>query len=145
MSSNGRIKVVVMAAIFAPAIASAGLQVVESTKPALVIQAVQPLKISVKEEVKQPVWIVKPGSNLRAVVSEFARTAGWADEWDFKDAQTLEDKDFVLGAGMRIEGDFKTAIRAIFNALPAKVKIRAELVPDNDPPTIYIVREGAAQ
>lgn len=144
MSGNEKIKVVGAAMVFLPSVAFASLQIVDDAGP-LVAHVSQPLKIVAKEEIKQPVWIVKPGSHLRAVVSEFAKTAGWKDEWNYKDEQTLEDKDLVLGGGMRIEGDFKTAVHAIFNALPAKAKIRAELVPDNNPPTLFIMREGASQ
>ena len=93
-------------------------------------------------EKKLPVWVVKPGARLRAVIEEFAARAGWAVEINYKDEQTLEDKDLVLGGGLHSEGDFKKAIRDVFDALPASAKIDAELWPENTPPTVFIFRKG---
>lgn len=98
------------------------------------------------EEKKQPIWVVKPNSRLRAVVSEFAARAGWVVEVNYKDEQTLEDKDIDLGSGgMRVEGDFKKAMTEIFNSLPKSAKIKAELWSENFPPTIYIYRKGSEE
>lgn len=119
-------------------IALAGLTVVESNSPVAVTASKQPLKIVPREDL--PVWIIKPHSSLRAVIAEFAKSAGWHDEWDFKDEQTQEDKDLILGSGMKIRGDFKTAINGIFKALPEEARICADLRPDNVPPTVFIVR-----
>ncbi len=97
------------------------------------------------EEKKLPIWVVKPKSRLRDVVHEFAVRAGWIDLWNYKDEQTLEDKDLDLDGGMRVEGDFKTAIKAVFNSLPRKAKIQVELWSENFPPTVYIMREGGSE
>lgn len=139
MSGNETMKAIGMAVMLVPSIALADLKVTDNTMPVVVAQAA-PLKIVPRVEPKQPVWVIKPQSSLRAVIGEFARTAGWVDEWDFKDEQTLEDKDLILGGGMRVTGDFKTAIREIFKALPDEARICADLRPDNDPPTVFIVR-----
>lgn len=140
MSGNDKMKAIGMAALLVPSIALADLKVVDSTAPSVVAQATAPLKIVPKEEKKLPVWVIQPQSSLRAVIGEFAKTAGWVDEWDFKDEQTQEDKDLILGGGMRVIGDFKTAIREIIKALPDEARICADLRPDNDPPTVFIVR-----
>ncbi len=113
---------------------------VDSSTPTLVTSAKLPLKIVPREEKKAPLWIVKPHSSLRGVIAEFAQTAGWLAVWDFKDEQTQEDKDLILGSGMRISGDFKTVINIIFKALPDEARICADFRPDNDPPTVFIVR-----
>jgi len=96
-------------------------------------------------EKKLPVWVVKPGSRLRAVLEDFTNRAGWVLEINYKDEQTLEDKDLILGGGLHAEGDFKTAINAVFNSLPANAKIDAELWSDNNPPTLYVFRKGTAR
>ena len=127
-------------ALLLPSIALAGLSIVDSSAPAAIPFTKSALKIVPREEKKAAVWIIKPHSSLRAVIAEFAKTAGWLDEWDFKDEQTQEDKDLILGSGMRISGDFKTVINSIFKALPDEARICADLRPDNDPPTVFIVR-----
>ena len=93
-------------------------------------------------EKNEPVWVVKPGSFLRTVLNEYAARAGWAVEYNYKDPQTLEDKDLRLGGGMRVEGDFKKFVKELFASLPDSAKIRAELWSENDPPTVYVFRKG---
>lgn len=114
--------------------------VADTVKPAEP-EAAAPKRAPLVER-KEPVWIVKPGSSLRAVVDEFTRRAGWVVEFEFKDELTLQDKDLTLGGGLRVEGDFKKAIRAVFDSLDPLARIDAELWPENDPPTIYIFRKG---
>lgn len=106
--------------------------------------SMEPITAQASATAQQP-WIVQNGSYLREVVRSFASRAGWVEVWNYKDSQTLEDKDIVIGGGMRVEGDFKEAITALFNALPASAKLKVELWPDNFPPTVYITREGAGQ
>lgn len=93
-------------------------------------------------EKKDPVWVVKPGSSLRTVLNEYAARAGWVVEYNYKDPQTLEDKDLRLGGGMRVQGDFKKFVKELFASLPESAKIRAELWSENDPPTVYVFRKG---
>ena len=104
----------------------------------------QPAQAFVADQ-RPEVWIVKPRSRLRHVVNEFAAKAGWISLWNYKDEQTLEDKDLELDGGMRVEGDFKQAVKEIFNSLPKRAKVKVELWPENYPPTIYIMREGSAE
>lgn len=101
-------------------------------------QSVPPATI----EKKDPVWVVKPGSSLRTILNEYAARAGWVVEYNYKDPQTLEDKDLRLGGGMRVEGDFKKFVKELFASLPESAKIRAELWSENDPPTVYVFRKG---
>jgi len=93
-------------------------------------------------EKNEPVWVVKPGSFLRGVLNEYAARAGWAVEYNYKDPQTLEEKDLRLGGGMRVEGDFKKFVKELFGSFPESAKIRAELWSENDPPTVYVFRKG---
>lgn len=114
------------------------------TSPVAAPESKAPVRPPLPER-KQPVWIVKPGSSLRAVVDEFTTRAGWVVEFSYKDEQTLEDRDLTLGGGLKVEGDFKTAIRAVFDSLSPNAKIDAELWSENSPPTLYIFRKGTGK
>jgi hypothetical protein len=114
-----------------------------TVSPKVVIASVLPDRpASTTVEKSEPVWVVKPGSFLRAVLNEYAARAGWAVEYNYKDPQTLAEKDLKLGGGMRVEGDFKKFVKELFASLPESAKIRAELWGENDPPTVYVYRKG---
>lgn len=92
-----------------------------------------------------PVWIAHNKSSIRKVIGEWATRAGWHYEIKLKNHQTMEDEDEILNGGFRSEGDFQKAVTELFAALPEHSKLRADLVPDNFPPSVYIYREGEAQ
>lgn len=90
-------------------------------------------------------WVVPPDSSLRDLIAEFAGRAGWTVDINFNDVQTGEKKDIQLRGGQRIKGTFNTAMREMFSAIPESANVRAELRPDNEPPTIFIYRKGTQQ
>lgn len=127
-----------------PAAATAAPAAPAPTVAAVGMTPLSPVRAATASTIErtEPVWVVKPGSFLRAVLNEYAARAGWVVEYNYKDAQTLEEKDLRLGGGMRIEGDFKKFVKELFASLPESAKIRAELWSENDPPTVYVFRKG---
>jgi len=90
-------------------------------------------------------WVVPHGASLRDVVTQFAGRAGWALDFKFNDVQTGLPSDLELSGGMKLTGTFQKAITEIFSALPASSNITAVLVPDNDPPTLFVYRKGSVK
>jgi hypothetical protein len=134
-AENGRVTAGSMQAGVAPTKQAVEVALATETAPVPVVEQ-KPIV---------PVWVVTPSARLKLVVREWAARAGWTVEWHIRDAQTQDEQDFVLGGGMRVEGDFPTAVHALFNSLPEKIKVRAKLAPDNFPPLLYVYREGETQ
>lgn len=81
-------------------------------------------------------WVVKAQSHLRETLREWATEAGWDVWWALP-----EQDDFRAEAGDTYKGDFKSAVRGLFDSLPAQIRIRAELRPDNVPPLLFVTRD----
>jgi len=96
---------------------------------------VPPLKPEVPPPPPEIVWSVVPGSYLRDTLQEWATKAGWSLVWGLS-----EKEDFRLETGSSYAGDFKNGVRDLINALPARVRIHAELRPDNTPPLLHVTR-----
>lgn len=84
-------------------------------------------------------WAIHGGDSLRATLEAWAARAGWAVSWTYKGE--FGKDDFRAGAAGIYSGDFKKAVRDLFESLPQAVKIRVELVSDNNPPLVYVTRE----
>ncbi len=85
-------------------------------------------------------WTVVSGSYLRDTLQEWSAKAGWSFVWGLSSAE-----DFRLEAANVYIGDFKDGVRDLINALPARVRIHAELRPDNTPPLLHITRNDEGQ
>lgn len=85
-------------------------------------------------------WAVVSGSYLRDTLQEWSAKAGWSFVWGLS-----ETEDFRLEAANVYVGDFKDGVRDLINALPARVRIHAELRPDNTPPLLHITRNEEGQ
>lgn len=85
------------------------------------------------------VWAVETGDSLRDKLRTWAKLSGWGLVWDYVDA--AGNSDFEAGAADTYHGDFRTAVRELFAAMPAKIRIRAEFRSDNNPPFLYVTRE----
>lgn len=94
-----------------------------------------PIQVAGQPAVK-PGWIVRSGSLLRETLSEWCKQEGWAIVWNLSDKE-----DFRLEAGHVYPNDFKSAVAELINSLPAKVRIRVELRPDNSPPLLYVTKD----
>ncbi|MCX7173825.1 MAG: TcpQ domain-containing protein [Proteobacteria bacterium] len=81
-------------------------------------------------------WVVMPGASLKETLHGWTAQAGWVLVWELG-----ERDDFTTGAGDTYAVDFKAAVRALFDALPARIRIRAVLHPDNEPPLLYVTRD----
>lgn len=144
-------KLIICLSVILPGAVSAGLVIEDEPaqkKPAAPL--IQPLLIEVLAAKTpaslpiQPVWIKKPSDSLRTVINDWSVRSGWQVEWNVKDEETQEDKDFRLGGGLRYEGSYKEAIVKLFDSLPASIKVRAEFVSENVPPMLYVIK-GEAQ
>lgn len=83
-----------------------------------------------------PVWSVDKGEYLGDVFRRWADRAGWTYEW----ALPPQD-DFQLGAKDSYTGEFQDVIRELVESLPVTVRIQVHLVPENNPPLLYVTRE----
>lgn len=85
-------------------------------------------------------WSAVSGSYLRDTLQEWADKAGWSFVWGLSPTE-----DFVLGTSDVYVGDFKYGVRNLINSLPARIRIHAELRPDNTPPLLHITRDEEGQ
>ncbi len=86
-------------------------------------------------------WTVKNGASLQDTLTEWAAVSGWVLNWDLP-----LDEEFILGAGHDFEGDFSTAVKDLFAAMPQKVRLTVDLLSSNRPPLLYVSRdEGSRQ
>lgn len=102
--------------------------------PKKAIEIVAPVVPSVPLEI----WTVKPASYLQDTLREWATKAGWSLVWGLSDKE-----DYRLDTGNNYPGDFKTAVKALFDSMPEKVRIYVELRPQNTPPLIFINRDDS--
>lgn len=86
-------------------------------------------------------WTVKNGASLQDTLTEWSTVSGWVLNWDLP-----PDEDFILGAGHDFEGDFPTAVKGLFAAMPQKIRLTVDLLSSNRPPLVYVSRdEGSRQ
>ena len=111
-----------------------------STKSEALTFEVETLKLPSPLTVPDVAWTVVSGSYLRDTLQEWSEKAGWSFVWGLSGAE-----DFRLEAGNVYIGDFKDGVRDLINALPARVRIHAELRPDNTPPLLHITRGEEGQ
>lgn len=83
-----------------------------------------------------PTWNVKAGAWLRDVLDEWTRKAGWDMTWGLG-----PQDDIRLGGTNVYRGDFIQAVKEMVNSLPPEVKVYLTLVPENDPPLLYVTSE----
>jgi len=111
----------------------------ESTRPEVQSKPVDEIRPPAPMAPPLAQWQVRSGSYLHDTLAEWTTKAGWGFEWAMP-----PDQDFRMGASDTYEGDFKTVIKTLIDALPQGVRIRAELRPDNSPPLLYVSAEEGA-
>jgi hypothetical protein len=85
-------------------------------------------------------WTAIAGTYLEDVVAEWAVRAGY----HFTNGMPKGEKTKLL-ASDSYRGDFVSAVTALVNSLPARIKLRVQIVPENDPPLIIISPEETRQ
>ena len=83
-------------------------------------------------------WQARANDGLEATLERWRLKSGWDLTWNYRDEQTGERSDLTLGGGLHCAGSFKDAVRALIDALPSDVRIRARLVSANSPPLLRI-------
>jgi len=112
---------------------------IEAPKPTVVVvPETKPLVVTPVKSIE--VWTVRPASYLQDTLREWAKKAGWSVVWGLG-----EHEDFRFETGNSFEGDFKTAVTTLFDSMPNKIRIHAELRPDNTPPLIFVNREDGSR
>lgn len=86
----------------------------------------------------EPVWVVPAGSSFRRILEDWAGRANWQLAW-----MLPEKDDFNLPAGNTYRGEFQKAVRDFVTSLSTPARIRVKLVPDNEPPMVYVTLEGS--
>lgn len=91
------------------------------------------------------VWEIRANSSLQKTLEAWCKQAGCQLLWNFRDEQTNEVKDLVVGGGMRTTGGIADALRELFKSLDEDARIKAEYRPDNYPPLLYVTRNGVVK
>lgn len=133
LAAQAQTSIVVSSEVFMEALPFAAP--VRTELPIMVSSPALPLQPPTPLQPPEIVWSVVSGSYLRDTLQEWATKAGWSLVWGLS-----EKEDFRLETGSSYSGDFKNGVRDLINALPARVRIHAELRPDNTPPLLHVTR-----
>ena len=86
--------------------------------------------------VKVEVWEIKQNSYLQDILKEWSDRAGWSLVWG------LDKKiDYQMNAAHSYKGDYKTAVKMLFDSMPPNVHLDVELRTANNPPLLFIKAE----
>ncbi|MEE5177084.1 TcpQ domain-containing protein [Pseudomonas alliivorans] len=115
-------------------IAGAGEQHAAKVMPATKAPAVVIAKTVMPPLPTQEPWVLSPSDvTLRRALTKWAKRAGWQLVWD-------ASEDVPLDVTAKFNGDFVTAVRAVFRSLSADVKLVGLTYKDNT--VLRVVESG---
>lgn len=131
VSANAQIQISPQAYIDEPEIVfSIGEPKSAPLAPQPVVAAPPPIAVKVE------VWEIKQSAYMQDILKEWSDRAGWSLVWG------LDKKiDYQMNAAHTYKGDYKNAVRMLFDSMPSNMHLVAELRTTNNPPLLFIKQE----